>query len=50
MKLTVRVDTPPDPHLLRAAIEARLADRPWTPGAEQQVGDAVKEAVQPCRS
>ncbi|MDQ1713146.1 MAG: hypothetical protein QOE45_2596 [Frankiaceae bacterium] len=41
----VRVTRPPDPHLLRAAIAARLAGRPWPPGPEATVADAVREAT-----
>lgn len=44
--MKVRVDVPqaPRPHLLRAAIEARLAGRPWT-GPEAKVADAVVKAT-----
>jgi hypothetical protein len=46
----VRVATAPDPHLLRAAVEARLDGRPWS-GPEAAVADAVRRAVEgsgPC--
>lgn len=45
MKLHVEVPQAPRPHLLRAAIEARLAGRPWT-GPEVKVADAVVKAAQ----
>ena len=35
----------PTPALLRPAIEARLADRPWPDGPEAAVADAVARAV-----
>jgi hypothetical protein len=45
VKLRVEVPQAPRPHLLRAAIEARLAGRPWT-GPEARVADAVAKAAQ----
>jgi len=36
--LRVSVDVEPEPGLLRPAIEAALAGRPWPPGPEAQVG------------
>ncbi len=45
MNLKVDVPATPRAELLRAAIEARLAGRPWT-GPEARVADAVVEAVQ----
>jgi hypothetical protein len=44
VKLRVEVPQPPRPHLLRAAIEARLAGRPWT-GPEAKVAEAVAQAT-----
>lgn len=43
--LTVRVDTAPEPGLLRAAIEAALAGRPWPDGPEARIGEAVRRAA-----
>ena len=43
-RLRVEVDRAPDPFLLRAAIEAGLAGRPWA-GPERAVADRVLEAV-----
>lgn len=43
--LRVHVDSEPQPGLLRPAIEAALADRPWPPGPESQVAAAVAAAV-----
>jgi hypothetical protein len=40
VRLRVHVTAPPEPALLRAAIEARLRGRAWT-GPEREVGDAV---------
>jgi hypothetical protein len=44
MKIRVEVPRAPRPQLLRAAIEARLAGRPWT-GPEAKVADAVAKAA-----
>ena len=44
--LRVSVDVGPEPGLLRPAIEAALAGRPWPPGPEAQVAAAVAAAVQ----
>jgi hypothetical protein len=44
-ELTVTVDTEPSPGLLRPAIEAALANRPWPAGPERDVAVAVAEAV-----
>lgn len=44
MKIRVQVPQAPRPHLLRAAIEARLAGRPWT-GPEAKVAEAVAQAT-----
>lgn len=44
LRLTVRVDRSPDPHLLRAALEDALAGRPGV-GPEAEVGRAVSQAV-----
>jgi hypothetical protein len=41
----VSVRAPVDPHRLRAAIEARLADRAWPAGGEADVAAAVERAV-----
>lgn len=43
--LRVSVDAEPKPGLLRPAIEAALAGRPWPPGPEAQVAAAVAAAV-----
>ncbi|HEY5516163.1 MAG TPA: hypothetical protein VIK12_08145 [Pengzhenrongella sp.] len=43
--LRVSVDVEPEPGLLRPAIEAALAGRPWPPGPEAQVAAAVAAAV-----
>ena len=43
--LSVSVDGEPEPGLLRPAIEAALAGRPWPPGPEAQVAAAVAAAV-----
>jgi hypothetical protein len=40
LRLRVYVTAPPEPALLRAAIEARLRGRAWT-GPEREVADAV---------
>jgi hypothetical protein len=44
LRLRVEVAALPDPHLLRAAIAARLAGRPWA-GPEAPVAELVVEAV-----
>ena len=44
--LRVSVDVEPEPGLLRPAIEAALAGRPWPTGPEAQVAAAVAAAVQ----
>jgi hypothetical protein len=44
-ELTVTVDAEPSPGLLRPAIEAALANRPWPAGPERDVAVAVAEAV-----
>ncbi|MGW5671969.1 hypothetical protein [Micromonospora sp. NPDC003776] len=41
----VTVDAPPEPGLLRAAIEAALAVRAWPDGPEAAVARAVAEHV-----
>ena len=46
-KVEVRAGTAPDPHLIRAAVEARLAGRPWA-GPEAAVADAIRQAVDRC--
>ena len=43
--LHVNVGVEPEPGLLRPAIEAALAGRPWPPGPEAQVAAAVAAAV-----
>ncbi len=45
LDLRVDVDTVPEPGLLRPAIEAALAVRPWPPGPEAQIAAAVSAAV-----
>ena len=44
LHLRIDVDRAPDPFLLRAAVEARLAGRPWA-GPERVVADRVVAAV-----
>lgn len=44
LHLRVEVDHAPDPFLLRAAIAARLAGRPWS-GPEAAVADRVVSAL-----
>ncbi|NJP31895.1 hypothetical protein [Micromonospora thermarum] len=41
----VNVDQPPEPGLLRAAIEAALAGRAWPDGPEAAVARAVADHV-----
>jgi hypothetical protein len=43
-ELTVTVDAEPSPGLLRPAIEAALANRPWPAGPERDVAVAVAQA------
>jgi len=43
--LRLSVDVEPEPGLLRPAIEAALAGRPWPAGPEAQVAAAVAAAV-----
>ncbi len=43
--LRVHVGVEPEPGLLRPAIEAALAGRPWPPGPEAAVAAAVAAAV-----
>ena len=43
--LRLSVDVEPEPGLLRPAIEAALAGRPWPTGPEAQVAAAVAAAV-----
>jgi len=45
MKVRVEVATPPAPALLRPAIAARLAGRPFPAGPEDAVASAVAHAV-----
>ena len=45
LDLRVTVDAVPEPGLLRPAIEAALAGRPWPPGPEAHVAAAVATAV-----
>lgn len=47
--LSVTVDAVPSPGLLRPAIEAALAGRPWTEGPEAAVAAAVADAVNAAR-
>jgi len=44
--LRVEVDAAPEPGLLRPAIEAALAGRPWPAGPEATVARVVAEATQ----
>jgi hypothetical protein len=48
LELHVEVTEPPEPSLLRVAIEARLKRRPWH-GPETPVADAVAAAVERAR-
>ena len=43
--LSVTVDAVPEPGLLRPAVEAALAGRPWPAGPEATVAEAVRAAV-----
>ncbi|MEU8262936.1 hypothetical protein AB0C02_20190 [Micromonospora sp. NPDC048999] len=43
--IQVNVDAPPEPGLLRAAIEATLVGRAWPDGPEAAVARAVVEHV-----
>jgi hypothetical protein len=45
IRLEVRVDAKPEPGLLRAAIERRLADRAYPAGPEDAVAAAVASAL-----
>jgi hypothetical protein len=45
LRLRVEVDAAPSPHLLRAAIERRLAGARFGAGAEDAVAAAVSAAV-----
>ena len=45
LELSVTVDAAPSPGLLRPAIEAALAGRPWPAGPEADVARAVAEAA-----
>lgn len=45
LNLQVTVDAAPEPGLLRPAIAAALAGRPWPSGPEGQVAAAVATAV-----
>ena len=47
LRLRVDVDARPSPHLLRVAIEARLAGRAFGAGPEDAVAAAVAAAVRP---
>jgi hypothetical protein len=44
-RLDVSVDSAPEPGLLRPVIEAVLAGRATTPGPEQAIALAVRDAV-----
>jgi hypothetical protein len=45
LHLRVEVQAAPEPALLRAAIAARIAGRPFPPGPDDAVARAVAEAV-----
>jgi hypothetical protein len=45
LSLSVRASAAPNPHLLRAAIEARVGGRPFAAGAEAEVAESVARAV-----
>jgi hypothetical protein len=47
LRLRVEVGSAPSPHLLRAAIESRLAGRTFGAGPEDAVAEAVAAAVRP---
>lgn len=49
LHLRVEVSSAPDPHLLRAAIAARLEDRSFTPGPEDEVAVRVAKRVRELR-
>ena len=44
-RLDIRVDTMPEPGLLRPSIEAALAGRALGDGSEAAIGRAVRDAV-----
>ncbi|HXV34579.1 MAG TPA: hypothetical protein VD769_11265 [Gaiellaceae bacterium] len=46
IRLEVRVDARPEPGLLRAAIERRLAGRAFVAGPEGEVAAAVARALE----
>lgn len=45
LRLTVRVDRPPHPLRLRAALDRRLRGEPQPPGPEAQIAEAVAAAI-----
>lgn len=45
LRIRVEAAARPDPHLLRAAIAARLGDRPFPTRAEDEIAAAVVAAV-----
>ena len=47
--LRVRVDTLPDPFLLRSAIASRAAGLPWPAGPERTIADEVARGIDAVR-
>jgi hypothetical protein len=45
MRISVKATGRPDPHLLRAAIAARLERRPFPARVEDQVAEMIAEGV-----
>lgn len=45
LRISLKATGRPDPHLLRAAIAARLARRPFPTRVEDQVAERIAESV-----
>jgi hypothetical protein len=45
VRISIKAEGRPDPHLLRAAIAARLDRRPFPTRVEDQVAERIAEAV-----
>lgn len=45
LRITVRATSQPEPHLLRAAITARLEGRPFPTRVEDEVAAQIADAV-----
>ena len=45
LRLSLRASAVPNPHLLRAAIQARLDGRPFPAGPEAEIAESVAGAV-----